>query len=44
MVYNQRTPHCNRQFDDRRGISPKTGARTALALLLGINLFNYIDR
>jgi MFS transporter, Spinster family, sphingosine-1-phosphate transporter len=24
--------------------SPRTGARTALALLLGINLFNYIDR
>ncbi|PZR73094.1 MAG: MFS transporter [Chthoniobacterales bacterium] len=23
---------------------PKTGARTALSLLLGINLFNYIDR
>lgn len=23
---------------------PRTGARTALALLLGINLFNYIDR
>ena len=25
-------------------IDPKPGARTALALLLGINLFNYIDR
>jgi len=24
--------------------SPRTGARTALALLIGINLFNYIDR
>jgi MFS transporter, Spinster family, sphingosine-1-phosphate transporter len=24
--------------------SPRTGARTALVLLLGINLFNYIDR
>ena len=24
--------------------NPRTGARTALALLLGINLFNYIDR
>src|SRR6476659_2805759 len=23
---------------------PRTGAKTALALLLGINLFNYIDR
>jgi MFS family permease len=25
-------------------LTPRTGARTALALLLGINLFNYIDR
>src|ERR1700736_1727141 len=24
--------------------SPRTGARTALVLLIGINLFNYIDR
>jgi len=44
MIYNQRGAYCNPQSmtDTQRAIKP--GARTALALLLAINLFNYIDR
>jgi MFS family permease len=45
MIYNRRQPNCNRQLsmesEVRRSIS---GAHSALLLLLGINLFNYIDR
>jgi MFS family permease len=44
MVYNRRGGVCNRQVF-MSAIQGKTeGARVALFLLLGINLFNYIDR
>ena len=45
MIYNRRTPNCNRQLfmEASRG-KPLTGSYVALALLLAINLFNYIDR
>jgi MFS family permease len=45
MIYNQPTDICNRQLsmEDRAKI-PIRSARNALLLLLGINLFNYIDR
>jgi MFS family permease len=45
MIYNRPVANCNRQFFmDMAPLKPQTGARAALALLLGINLFNYIDR
>ena len=45
MIYNQRAANCNRQLlmEPNSG-KPLAGARAALWLLLGINLFNYIDR
>jgi MFS family permease len=45
MIYNQRASNCNRQLlmEEKPGKTP-TAAWTALVLLLGINLFNYIDR
>src|SRR5204862_3647135 len=39
-VYNRNISLCNRVMTNEQ----KSGARTALALLLAINLFNYIDR
>jgi len=45
MIYNQGVAHCNRQLAMSDGAKKSTGsARGALLLLLGINLFNYIDR
>src|ERR1700675_809323 len=45
MIYNQRAANCNRQLSmEPSSRKPLPGARAALWLLLGINLFNYIDR
>ena len=44
MIYNQRTTNCNRQLLMQTSARPAPGGRTALWLLLAINLFNYIDR
>ena len=45
MIYNRRAANCNRQLSMQAGgIKPLSGARSALFLLLAINLFNYIDR
>jgi MFS transporter, Spinster family, sphingosine-1-phosphate transporter len=44
MIYNQRAPICNRQLSMETSVAPAPGGRTALWLLLAINLFNYIDR
>jgi MFS family permease len=45
MIYNRRGANCNRQLlMQAGGIKPLSGARSALFLLLAINLFNYIDR
>jgi MFS family permease len=45
MIYNQRAANCNRQLSmEPSSGKPLPGARAALWLLLGINLFNYIDR
>jgi MFS transporter, Spinster family, sphingosine-1-phosphate transporter len=45
MIYNRRTANCNRQLSMQpSGQTPMSGARSALFLLLAINLFNYIDR
>src|SRR5712691_2068107 len=44
MIYNQRTTNCNRQLSMETSARPAAGGRTALWLLLAINLFNYIDR
>jgi MFS family permease len=45
MIYNQRRANCNRQLTMEDGVKKSTsGAQAALLLLLGINLFNYIDR
>ena len=45
MIYNLRAANCNRQlFMQASGPKPISGARSALFLLLAINLFNYIDR
>ena len=45
MIYNQRAANCNRQLSmETSSRKPLPGARTALWLLLAINLFNYIDR
>src|SRR5947207_9728026 len=45
MIYNQRRANCNRQLAMEDGVKKSTsGANSALLLLLGINLFNYIDR
>src|ERR1700730_15396568 len=45
MIYNRPAANCNRQFFmEMAPLKPRTGGRAALALLLGINLFNYIDR
>jgi len=44
MIYNQRAANCNRQLSMQQRGKTLSGAYTALWLLLGINLFNYIDR
>src|ERR1044071_10414154 len=45
MIYNHRATHCNRQLSmANASATARTSARAALGLLLGINLFNYIDR
>ena len=44
MIYNHRPTNCNRQLSMETSARPAPGARTALGLLLAINLFNYIDR
>src|SRR4029077_348490 len=45
MIYNQRRANCNRQLAMEGCIKKSiSGAHSALLLLLGINLFNYIDR
>src|SRR5947208_16194228 len=45
MIYNYRVAICNRQLTVEGGIKKSiSGAHSALLLLLGINLFNYIDR
>ena len=45
MIYNRPRANCNRQLSmQAAGIKPLSGARSALFLLLAINLFNYIDR
>jgi len=44
MIYNRREANCNRQLSMEFLPKSVSGARTALFLLLGINLFNYIDR
>src|SRR5438045_3091666 len=45
MIYNRRRANCNRQLSMQSAREkPLSGARTALLLLLSINLFNYIDR
>jgi MFS family permease len=45
MIYNRHRANCNRQLSmEPARQKPLSGARTALLLLLSINLFNYIDR
>src|SRR6266702_3317916 len=45
MIYNRPRANCNRQLSMQQvGNRPLSGARSALFLLLAINLFNYIDR
>src|SRR5205814_9125295 len=45
MIYNRPASNCNRQLlMGQVSGTARTAARGALFLLLGINLFNYIDR
>ena len=44
MIYNRRAANCNRQLFMQTRTRPSSAAKTALLLLLGVNLFNYIDR
>ena len=45
MIYNRRAANCNPQLSmEPSGQKLASGARSALFLLLAINLFNYIDR
>jgi MFS family permease len=44
MIYNRRAANCNRQLSMETNARPGSAAKAALLLLLGINLFNYIDR
>src|SRR5499427_242981 len=45
MIYNHRAANCNPQLSMQPSAQkPMSGARSALFLLLAINLFNYIDR
>jgi MFS transporter, Spinster family, sphingosine-1-phosphate transporter len=44
MIYNRRAANCNPQLSMQPANELRRGARSALFLLLAINLFNYIDR
>jgi MFS family permease len=44
MIYNRHGANCNRQLSMETNARPAPGGRSALILLLAINLFNYIDR
>ena len=44
MIYKEGLVPCNLNAMSAHDSQPKAGARAALSLLLGINLFNYIDR
>src|SRR6267142_4391384 len=44
MIYNRREANCNRQLFMQTRARPSSAAKTALFLLLAVNLFNYIDR
>jgi MFS transporter, Spinster family, sphingosine-1-phosphate transporter len=44
MIYNRRAANCNRQLLMQTNARPGSAAKTALFLLLGVNLFNYVDR
>ena len=44
MIYNRPAANCNPQLSMQTRARPSSAAKTALLLLLGINLFNYIDR
>jgi MFS family permease len=45
MIYNRSATNCNRQLSmQTAGKKTLSGARSALFLLLAINLFNYVDR
>ena len=44
MIYNRREANCNQQLSMEFLRKSVCGARAALFLLVGINLFNYIDR
>src|SRR5262245_25796380 len=45
MIYNRRAANCNPQLSMQPSAQKSiSGARSALILLLAINLFNYIDR
>ena len=44
MIYNHRKDICNRQLSMEEAAKPMSDARSALLLLLAINLFNYMDR
>jgi MFS transporter, Spinster family, sphingosine-1-phosphate transporter len=44
MIYNRRAANCNPQLSMQQSARPDSSAKMALLLLLGINLFNYIDR
>ena len=44
MIYNRRAANCNPQLSMQTKVRTSSAAKTALLLLLGINLFNYIDR
>ena len=44
MIYNRREANCNRQLFMQTRARPSSAAKISLLLLLGVNLFNYIDR
>jgi MFS family permease len=44
MIYNRWRPNCNRHLSMERSQRIAPGAKTAVLLLLAVNLFNYIDR
>ena len=44
MIYNRREANCNRQLSMQTRARPSSAAKISLLLLLGVNLFNYIDR
>src|SRR6478609_10794110 len=44
MIYNRCAANCNRQLLMQTRTRPSSAAKISLLLLLGVNLFNYIDR